>query len=186
MLHRSNLEAIAGARCVIFDLDGTLVRLNVDWDALRNEVSQAFPEVDCTSLREAAAQIEAKHGRSGIECLQKMICDHENRRESTPIYWTQGLLRACAQEGKSIGVFTANMRHTACRALARYELDTLVDAMIAADDVRNRKPDPEGLIRILQTLDVSPQDAVYIADGPWELDTGNAAGVTTVRVDSWP
>ena len=47
-----------------------------------------------------------------------------------------------------------------------------------------RKPDPEGVYRICETLQVKPQKCMYIGDTATDMQTGKAAGCLTVGV-SW-
>ena len=53
------------------------------------------------------------------------------------------------------------------------------DAIIGGDSVNSKKPDPEGLISILQRLNVSADEAVLIGDSPVDVETGKRAGVYT-------
>jgi phosphoglycolate phosphatase len=50
-------------------------------------------------------------------------------------------------------------------------------AIVTNADVKNRKPDPEGILRCLDMLGVSPADAAYVGDTPLDIDASNAAGV---------
>jgi phosphoglycolate phosphatase len=50
-------------------------------------------------------------------------------------------------------------------------------AIVTNADVKNRKPDPEGILRCLDMLGVAPADAAYVGDTPLDIDASNAAGV---------
>ncbi len=47
-----------------------------------------------------------------------------------------------------------------------------------------RKPDPAGVYQVLERLEVSKEECLYIGDSDVDMDTGNAAGVATIGV-SW-
>ncbi|MBV2355898.1 HAD-IA family hydrolase [Streptomyces sp. J2-1] len=54
--------------------------------------------------------------------------------------------------------------------------------LIAADDVRRGKPDPEPYLLAAQTLGVDPAHCVVFEDAPAGLAAGRAAGMTTVAL----
>ena len=45
-----------------------------------------------------------------------------------------------------------------------------------------RKPDPAGVYRILEALDVKPEECLYFGDTNTDMKTGTAAGIYTVGV----
>ena len=46
-----------------------------------------------------------------------------------------------------------------------------------------KKPDPEGLLWILDKLGVSPEEGIYIGDSDVDMKTGKAAGMFTVGAE---
>jgi len=56
------------------------------------------------------------------------------------------------------------------------------DSIVLAADVSRRKPDPEGIVKCLRQLRVSPERAVYIGDTPIDIQASRAAGVRAVGV----
>ena len=50
-------------------------------------------------------------------------------------------------------------------------------AIVHADDVVEHKPHPEGLLKILDTLAVSPTKAAMLGDAAVDIEAGKAAGV---------
>lgn len=66
------------------------------------------------------------------------------------------------------GIFTDSSRGQIAAVLNRFpELTALFDRnnIITQDDVWKRKPDPEGLQKLLAQWDVSPEEVQYIDDG---------------------
>ena len=58
----------------------------------------------------------------------------------------------------------------------------MFDAVITGYDVKKRKPDPEGLNKCLERMDVAPGDAVYIGDSVIDMQASHAAGVLPIAV----
>jgi pyrophosphatase PpaX len=50
---------------------------------------------------------------------------------------------------------------------------------ITADDVRNSKPDPEGILLALSRIKTGPRESIYIGDSPADMIAGRRAGVLT-------
>ncbi|WP_366922399.1 HAD-IA family hydrolase [Metallumcola ferriviriculae] len=64
------------------------------------------------------------------------------------------------------------------------KLKNKFSVVITADDVEKHKPDPEPVEKALASLDAHPDEAVFIGDSPFDIVSGNNAGVTTIAV-SW-
>jgi beta-phosphoglucomutase len=74
---------------------------------------------------------------------------------------------------------------------ARAEIDLVLGAagiadrfaaVVAMDDVRRSKPDPEGYLIALHLLGVAPSEAAAVEDSPAGVGAAQAAGVYTVGV----
>ena len=52
-------------------------------------------------------------------------------------------------------------------------------AIIGGEDIKNLKPNPEGIFLILQKTGTQKEDAVMIGDMPEDLMAGKSAGVKT-------
>ena len=51
---------------------------------------------------------------------------------------------------------------------------------LLTDHVKNKKPDPEGILMALNYLDCEPSNAIYIGDHQRDIEAGRLAGVKTV------
>ncbi len=63
-------------------------------------------------------------------------------------------------------------------------LDSLefFDAILGGDSLNSRKPDPEGLLHLLERFQCSPEQVVLVGDSPVDIETGKRAGVYTCVV----
>jgi len=72
--------------------------------------------------------------------------------------------------------------------LAGTDLADSFEIVVAADHVQKGKPDPEGLLLVLQRLNetgpeqILPSDCVVIEDSRWGLEAAAAAGMHTIAV----
>ena len=82
------------------------------------------------------------------------------------------------------------LQAVATNAYRRSTLETLehlgiresFDAVASYDDVPRGKPAPDMLLKILEELQVSPAEALFIGDGPRDEMAAEAAGIDFVRV----
>ena len=61
-----------------------------------------------------------------------------------------------------------------------YGLDQLFDRIVCALDVKNPKPDPEGVYNILDYFKVSPREAVYVGDTCVDQEVAERSGVPLI------
>jgi phosphoglycolate phosphatase len=161
---------------VVYDLDGTLVRLAVDWEAAARDATATFEaagvsvsDPDLWSLLEAAP-------RHGLEAdLEAVLSRHERRgaRTSTRLPTADGL----AAHENPVGVCSLNAE-SACRlALERHGLLDHVDAVVGRDSVGSHKPDPEPLLTTCRLLGVDPGATLFVGDSERDAVTAERAGV---------
>jgi phosphoglycolate phosphatase len=68
------------------------------------------------------------------------------------------------------------------RILQSLDSTECFDAILGGDSLKSRKPDPEGLLHLLDRFQCSPEQAVMIGDSPVDIETGKRAGVYTCVV----
>lgn len=91
-------------------------------------------------------------------------------------------LTLLAERGKGRGLVTSGDRERVQGELQRFGLDGLFAAILCGQDVRNRKPHPEGLLLALDRMGVAPGEAAYVGDSPEDVEMARAAGVFSVGV----
>jgi pyrophosphatase PpaX len=102
---------------------------------------------------------------------------HDSMVEAFP--GTRDALDAIRSRGKQMGIVTSKLQSGLRRALHLTGMEGYFDALVAADDVTNHKPDPEPVLRALELLGANPDETVFVGDSPHDMAAGNAAGVWT-------
>ena len=69
------------------------------------------------------------------------------------------------------------------RILQSLESLDCFDAILGGDSLGSKKPDPEGLLHLLDRFQCSPEMAVLVGDSPVDIETGKRAGVYTCIVN---
>jgi len=167
---------------VVYDLDGTVVELAVDWAAVATDVIAVYDEagVDAAganlwTLLESAenhgihSEVEAtisSHERAGARDSYRLSLADELRERSVPV-----------------GVCSLNCERACRTALDAHDLSTDVAAVVGRDSVENHKPHPQPLLATLAELGVDPENAVFVGDSPRDGTTAERAGVAFRFVD---
>ncbi|WP_054853814.1 HAD family hydrolase [Vulcanisaeta distributa] len=90
------------------------------------------------------------------------------------------LLSALKDRGFIIGIVTSSSRRVAIKVLEVTGLHKYVDALVAGDDVNRGKPDPEPLLRILNSLGLDVHEVVVVGDSRYDVEMALNAGVSIV------
>jgi HAD superfamily hydrolase (TIGR01509 family) len=175
-------------RGVVFDLDGTLVDTTYIhtvcwWQALERHGQRA-----------PMAKIHRAVGLPGPRLLDTVLGtarDHDNDEEVSatqgalfrcwdgPVAPTSGarlLLRWCKDEGLRVAVASSSKPEDARNLLSALgPLD--FDAVITAEDVGDGKPQPDPVGVALDRAGLSPDEAVLVGDGVWDMESARRAGV---------
>lgn len=190
-------------KAVIFDLDGTIVKFNIDFRSVRAEVrsfliTQGIP-ASVLSLNEGL-----------FEMLKKTeIFLKNNGRMEREIEWLRGKALAIAEKfeleaakttsllpgvtetlktlkdmGLKMGICTVNSEKSVNYILKRFEIGEFFDAVTSRDKVKNVKPNVEHLKTTLKALKVTAKEALVVGDSVADIKCAKelkilAVGLTT-------
>jgi phosphoglycolate phosphatase len=161
---------------VVYDLDGTLVRLPVDWSVAREDVAAVYESAglpaDGMGLWDLLERAEENMIADRVEAT---VADHERtgaeRAQRLPL--ADDLL---AWDGPA-GVCSLNCE-AACRtALSVQELDGAVDAVVGRDTVGTWKPDPAPLRATIDRIGADPDLTLFVGDSERDAETARRADV---------
>ena len=86
-------------------------------------------------------------------------------------------MRQWKEQGYKLGVVTTKYRHRIEGILEKYQGRELFDIIIGGDSVKHPKPDPEGILQVLEIWSMSKTEALYVGDSLVDARTAQAAGV---------
>jgi phosphoglycolate phosphatase len=166
---------------VVWDLDGTLVHLPVDWEVVTGDVVTVFENAGIDAAGSDLWELLELADESGLrDDVESVIAGHERdgaqRSERLPLADSVGQFRA-------EGVCSLNCEDACRTALDVHRLDPHVDAVVGRDTVATRKPDPEPLLETLRQIDAAPDDAVFVGDSRRDEEAARRAGVAFRYVD---
>ncbi len=185
---------------VVFDMDGVLVDVRQSYYRTVIEVVRRF-----TGRRVTQAGVHRWKRLSGYNDEWRLATDWirslggratyaEVSRECRRIYLGRrfdgnivrerplvapAVLRRLSRRFE-LAVFTGRPRKEALYTLEKLGVRRLFRRIVAAEDVRRQKPDPEGLLRILRGRD--PRSALYLGDNVDDAIAARRAGVPFLGV----
>jgi pyrophosphatase PpaX len=122
-------------------------------------------------------------GATQEEMEKEFIRFWEERKDREKVFTvvTDTLIRGF-KAGIKTGLVTSKNLSEIANTLPRLGIADYLDCVICADDVRNPKPDPEGILLALKRMGVKPEDAVFIGDSVYDMRAGRDAGVRRCAV----
>ena len=170
---------------VVYDLDGTLVDLDVDWNAVAVDVREVYANANVEPPSDGLwDMLEAAADAGLADEVESTIAAHEHDGART----SDRLAHADELLARSLptGVCSLNCEQ-ACRiALEEHSLSSAVDAVVGRDTVSTWKPDPEPLLAIVRELEVDPDRALFVGDSARDRRTAERAGVDFEYVGEGP
>lgn len=173
---------------VLFDMDGTIADTDVMIVASFLELMDLYRPDYKPNLRElvyiSGPPITETLKRFFPEMDQAFILK-EYQTRSKKFYaryvqafpQTREILLKLKALGLRLGVVTSKMRASTLETLHLIGLSDLFELIIALDDVKAPKPNPEGILKALDYFAVSPKEVLYVGDTVTDDETSDRAGV---------
>jgi phosphoglycolate phosphatase len=178
-------DATGGYEAVVYDLDGTLVSLAVDWDAVRADVAAVYESAGVDpDGRSLWTLLETAPAHDLLDDVDDAIAEHERAgaRDSTRLPHADDVHARTVP----VGICSLNCE-AACRiALDRHDLLEGVGAIVGRDTVATRKPDPEPLLATVRELAAMPERTLFVGDSSRDERTAVRAGTAFEYVDGGP
>ncbi|HPL62685.1 MAG TPA: HAD family hydrolase [Syntrophales bacterium] len=183
-------------KAVLFDFDGTLVKLNVDFPAMREAVldlivsynvqSDGIGNLFALEMIEAGRELISRLGRNRESEYLAMAYgivrrfEMEGAKEGVLIEGVKEMLAETKRRGIKAGVVTRN-----CRDAVGAIFPDIVEycgAVITREDTERVKPHPDHLRTALRALKTSAPGAIMVGDHPMDIRAGRSIGAFTVGV----
>jgi beta-phosphoglucomutase len=91
-------------------------------------------------------------------------------------------IKSLAEQGTPLALVTGSLKAEAEVTLEAFGLTELFKAVIAAEDILQSKPNPEGYLKGAKALGFNPADCIVIEDAPSGVAAANAAGMHCLAV----
>ena len=162
---------MANVEALIFDLDGTLTRPVLDFDAIRTELG-----LPAGPLLERMEAMSAEQRRRAEQVLHRHEADAA--RDSELHDGASRALRALHDRGLRLAILTRNSRRSVQTVLERHGLTGLFEVAYTRED-GPAKPSPQPVLEICRRLGVAAGRTWVVGDYLFDIQAGRAAGAGT-------
>jgi phosphoglycolate phosphatase len=183
-------------KAIIFDFDGTLAVLNIDFNAMREQVfelmrhigveEKSITERYLLEIIDEVYFILLEKNPSGAEKFyqkaHQILYEVELRAagKGRLIPGVERMLKFIKGTGIKVGIITRNCEDAVRRVFPN--IDQFCDVFISRNSVKKVKPHPDHLSSTMKALDVAGEEAVMIGDHTIDIQAGKRVGMKTIGV----
>lgn len=185
------MNQLAHITTLMFDWDGTLVD-SAQLGLIAFE--KTFDELGVTFAHEVYEATYSPNWYSTYEALglpkekwqvaDELWIRHYGDQSAQLIEGVGETLLTLHRRGYRLGIVTSGSRSRVCREVDVSILSEAFDVIVCNEDIKQKKPHPEGLERALRSLDVQSSECAYVGDAPEDIEMGRRGNVVTVGVRS--
>ena len=185
---------------VIFDLDGTLIKSNIDFLKMKNRIIAYFGSLGVHSEYFSSSSPTFEIVEKGIGLLEKTASaeivsitrriinqimtdvEMEQAGSVSAVTGASETMKWLKERGIYVGVLTRSCRGYALKSLETVGLLELVDFVSARDDVDRPKPDPGQLIMLADRMNVNLKETLMVGDHPIDALCAKSSNVRFIGV----
>ncbi|MGQ9509229.1 MAG: HAD family hydrolase [Thermodesulfobacteriota bacterium] len=183
-------------RAVIFDFDGTLAVLNIDFATMRQQVYEWMKGfgIKSTSLKETylleiideaytliweRSPMEAETFYERAHHILYQV-EMNAAKEGRLIPGVKEVLNQLRMKGIKVGIITRNCEEAVRKVFP--DIDAYCDVFISRDSVKKVKPHPDHLNAATKVLGVAGKEAFMVGDHSIDILAGKRVGMKTIGV----
>jgi phosphoglycolate phosphatase len=195
--YRSARYVMTRIRGVLFDFDGTLAELHISFDHMRRQVADLaslFIGKDVQSpgvpvlewIDELARKMDSELPQEEVlefqsRCRLRLVGLEMKAAQKGKLFpYSRGVLAGLREMGVKTAVVTRNC--TAAVKTVYPQILQEVDCLLARDDVRRVKPDPEHLNAAATRLDLHRTECLMVGDHWLDIVAAQKAGMRSAAV----
>ncbi len=190
------MTAVRHIDAVIFDFDGTLAKLNINFSRMRTGILDLIEACQVPSdglndllvlemIDAAASLISIKNPQQEKIFVQRandliVNIEIEAATKGELICGTRDMLSLLKERKIKTGVITRNCQTAVSSVFP--DIGEYCDVVLTREMTHNVKPHPEHLMQALKALEVDPEFASIVGDHPMDIKIGKGAGAFTIGV----
>jgi pyrophosphatase PpaX len=175
---------------ILFDLDGTLIdSIGLLLECVRHTFAgqkrvptdeQWIAGIGTPLPKQLADFTDAAEDIAALTDRYRSFQREHHDRLTAAYDGVEQTLSLLAERGHPMGVVTSKSNEMMLRGLRHTGIERFMTTFIGCDSCHIHKPDPYPVRLALKELGYEPDDALFVGDSPHDIQSGNAAGVTTV------
>ncbi|MDW7660621.1 MAG: HAD-IA family hydrolase [Bacillota bacterium] len=176
---------------IIFDFDGTIINTNELIEEGLNHFSfmhrgyrftkEEILELTGKPLETQMAAVDKQLSKLLVEQFKVWYSNYHNQKTSAFPGMIE-LLRFLRGLNLNLAIVTNNSRASLEMGLKHLGIEDLFHMTLSRDEVSATKPEPDGLIEVLNKFEVHPHEAIFIGDTDNDILAAKAAGVKSAMV----
>ena len=176
----NDLNKLQNKKYIIYDFDGTIAKVNIDWSNWHNGVERIFLKYEPTFIRNGLVNqfqnpMVLKYGKP----LKDEICKFNEIYEMTlykDLKLNTQLIDYIKNNPKKINyILTSQNKSSLIKMLDELRITNYFYMFITRDDILFLKPDPEGIKKILLSNDVN--DFIMLGDSIIDEQTAKSVNM---------
>jgi len=183
-------------KAIIFDFDGTLAVLNIDFSIMRERIfdlmkrygvqEDTIQEKYLLEIIDEVYQTLWEKNPPGAEAFYQGAHEilHEIEMKAAEagklIPGTVATLKSLRRKGINIGIITRNCEDAVRRVFP--DINDFCDAFVSRNSVKKVKPHPDHLTCVMELLKTSGEEAVMVGDHITDIQAGKRVGMETIGV----
>ncbi|MEM0372383.1 MAG: HAD-IA family hydrolase [archaeon] len=177
-------------KAVLFDVDGTLVDLDVVVKAIQHVCEkrglrvltrdEIYSRIIGYPLAKGIQRVFPMDDRQAKEFDGDYIEYYKTHHTAHLLPHARETLQALKDKRIKIGIITTKGRDTAMVTIKSLKIPH--DVIMTADDVKNVKPSPEPALKAMKKLGVKPGECAMVGDHVFDVRSAKGAGCVAVGV----
>jgi HAD superfamily hydrolase (TIGR01549 family) len=174
-------EKVKGKKIIIWDFDGTIADLGVDWEAMRAElVSNISPGKSGLRINELVSEY-IQQGKKSLAF--SIIKKYESAAKASINPEVKEFILKNKDKFK-MAVFSDNLRETIEQGLSSEKMTPAINILVSKEDVAEFKPSIDGLIQISAYFKERNKKAyLFIGDRDSDGECASAFGIDFFKID---
>jgi phosphoglycolate phosphatase len=183
-------------KAIVFDFDGTLAFLNIDFSLMRERVfdlmrgygigEETIQEKYLLEIIDETYEILYEKNSSDAETFYQkshhILHELEMRaaQEGKLIPGAKATLKSLREKGIKVGIITRNCEDAVRKIFP--DIDIFCDVFVSRNSVKKVKPHPDHLTYVMKSLEISGEEAVMVGDHMIDVQAGKRVGMKTIGV----
>lgn len=183
-------------KAIVFDFDGTLAVLNIDFSSMKERVFDLMKHYSVAKewvgerylleIIDEVYQILWKKNPSGAEDFyqkaHQVLHEIEMRaaEKGSLIPGTEATLKTLRRKEIKVGIITRNCEDAVRKVFPN--INDFCDVFVSRNLVKKVKPHPDHLTYVMKSLKTSGKEVVMVGDHPIDIQAGKKMGMKTIGV----
>jgi phosphoglycolate phosphatase len=183
-------------KAVIFDFDGTLAVLNIDFSSMKEQVFDLMRRFGVNEeligeryllemIDEVSERLWEKNPAGAEEFYQEAhrilhTVELKAAEEGRLMTGAKATLERLRSRGMKIGIVTRNCEDAVRKVFPK--INEFCDVFISRNSTKKVKPHPDHLTSVMKALNVSGEEAVMVGDHTIDIQAGKRVGMMTIGV----